>query len=80
MEMSICGSCYNLIATPKHGNECPRCQEALEPTPEDRLRKFIRYGTDTTRKGVPLSDAQKAAAKVLEKLLQAEGANEGITE
>ena len=62
----ICGSCYTLVTSVD--DQCPRCREALHPTPESRLRRFILHGIDPTRGGVPLRDAQAAATASLDRL------------
>jgi hypothetical protein len=71
MEMVICGSCYTLVSEPdkSQAQTCGRCKGDLHPNSESRLRKFVEHGSDPTRKGVKLKDAQAAAAEVLGLLL-----------
>jgi hypothetical protein len=67
-DLRICGSCYNLVTATDNTVTCPRCKGDLEPEPADRLRKFIEHGTEPTKKGVKLNEAQDAASKVLGEL------------
>jgi len=63
----ICGSCYTMVGAQEQ-EQCPRCNEPINPTSEQKLRRFIDHGINPTDKGVPLRDAQAAAAEALGKL------------
>lgn len=68
MKMQLCGSCYTLVQAEDRDHLCPRCRDPLEPDAIERLEQFVANGTDPTKRGVKLSDAQRAAREVLDKL------------
>jgi len=73
LDMRICGSCHTLVNSEVGELECPRCHDFLDPTAESILQRFIDTGiVEFNRKGgVTLHEAQVAAQRIIEELLQA---------
>lgn len=62
--MVICGSCFVYV---EKGAEpaCSRCGDPLTPDARLRIQRFVANGSNPFYKGVPVPQAQEAAASLL---------------